>query len=50
MKAYYLCFWQGGWVVSGVFWAIMLYGLMVMLLGDFGAGLGPVFGGGHAHR
>ncbi|MHC4200452.1 MAG: hypothetical protein ACYSU0_10710 [Planctomycetota bacterium] len=47
---YYLCFWQAGWVISGASWAIMLYGLMVILSGDFGAGLGPVFGGGHAHR
>ena len=36
LNIYYLFFWDAGWLVSGLFWAITLYGLLVMFVGEFG--------------
>ena len=50
---YYMLYWNAGWMVSGVIWAVSFYGLLLMLFGDFGGGFlknadGIRRSGGHA--
>lgn len=39
LNVYFMFFLNTGWAVYGLSWAVGLYGLLVILFGDFGGGL-----------